>query len=108
MRTNALGLPFTRAARLIAQRPRIRRAAFVLVMAVSVSCGVLPFTRFSRAGADVLERAPKPTPVDSEFRGCGPAGAQPDYVLNMKKNRIDTATAYVPVPFQVVARLPWP
>lgn len=61
----------------------------------------------SREGADVLESAPKPPPVDSEFDGCGPAGSQPDYALNRRKNRIDEGT-YIPVPWTVVARLPWP
>ena len=87
---------------------RSSRVALVLVMAIATSCGFLPLTRFSRAGVDVLERAPKPPPVDSEFKGCGPGGSQPDYALNLRKNRIDTAATYVAVPFQMIARLPWP
>ena len=87
--------------------PRSSRVALVLILAIATSCGFLPLTRFSRKGADVLERAPKPPPVDSEFKGCGPGGSQPDYALNLRKNRIDTAATYVAVPFQVIARLPW-
>ena len=88
--------------------PRSSRLALVLILAITTSCGLLPLTRFSRKGADVLERAPKPPPIDSEFKGCGPGGSQPDYALNLRKNRIDTAATYVAVPFQVIARLPWP
>lgn len=61
----------------------------------------------SREGTDVLEAAPKPPPVDSEFDGCGPAGSQPDYALNRRKNRIDAGT-YIPVSWRLIARLPWP
>jgi hypothetical protein len=55
----------------------------------------------------VLEAAPKPSPVDSAFRGCGPAGSPPDRVLNRLKNRVDEGD-YIPVPWTVVAHLPWP
>lgn len=55
----------------------------------------------------MLELAAKPAPVDSAFEGCGPAGSQPDYALNRRKNRVDEGT-YVPVPWTVIARLPWP
>jgi len=92
----------------VTRTPRSSRVAVVLVFAITTSCGFLPLTRFSRKGADVLERSPKPPPVDSEFKGCGPGGSQPDYALNLRKNRINTAVSYVAVPFQVIARLPWP
>jgi hypothetical protein len=80
-------------------------ASAVIVVA---SCGFLPISTFSRSGTDVLERAPKPPPVDSSFVGCGPAGSQPDYVLNRKKNRIDSATTYLALPWKTIAQLPWP
>ncbi|HEX7020863.1 MAG TPA: hypothetical protein VF159_12670 [Gemmatimonadaceae bacterium] len=79
-------------------------AACVLAIA---GCGVFHVGQTSREGAAVLEQAPKPPPVDSEFDGCGPAGSQPDYALNRRKNRVDEG-AYVPVPWSVIARLPWP
>jgi hypothetical protein len=82
--------------------------AVAVFVAVTTGCGFLPLTKFSRRGADVLDQAPKPPPVDSVFKGCGPAGSQPDYALNLRKNRVDTAAGYLAVPFQVVARLPWP
>jgi hypothetical protein len=64
----------------------------------------------SREGTDVLESAPKPPPVDSEFEGCGPAGSQPDYPLNRLKNRVDEPPSgrYVPIPWTAIARLPYP
>lgn len=67
----------------------------------------MPITRLSAAGAEVIEQAPKPPPVDSAFDGCGEAGSQPDYVLNRLKNRVDEGQ-YVPIPWQTLARLPWP
>src|SRR5437868_12519813 len=42
--------------------------AHVLVLSLG-ACGFLPVSTMSRANTDVLERAPKPTPVDSEFDG---------------------------------------
>lgn len=55
----------------------------------------------------MLEAAPKPAPVDSEFDGCGDAGSQPDYELNRLKNRVDEGE-YLPVSWKLIARLPWP
>jgi hypothetical protein len=74
---------------------------------VVCGCGFLPISRMSRTGAVELEKAPKPLPVDSAFDGCGPDGSQPDYQLNRRKNRIDEG-AYLPVPWKLIARLPWP
>jgi hypothetical protein len=71
------------------------------------SCGFLPISRMSRSGAQGLEKAPKPLPVDSAFDGCGPDGSQPDYQLNRRKNRIDEGTYFL-VPWKTIARLPWP
>jgi hypothetical protein len=64
----------------------------------------------SAEGTEPLVAALKPAPLDSQFDGCGPAGAQPDYVLNRLKNRIDTPAndQYLPVAWTVIARLPWP
>jgi hypothetical protein len=70
-------------------------------------CGFLPITRLSSAGTEVLLQAPKPEPVDSAFDGCGPAGSQPDYALNRRKNRVDEGQ-YIPVAWQTLARLPFP
>jgi len=87
---------------------RLHRAVSIaLSCSVLSSCGFLPISRMSRKGVEVLEKAPKPAPVDSEFDGCGPDGSQPDYPLNARKNRIDEG-AYLPVPWTLVARLPWP
>lgn len=61
----------------------------------------------SLVGTDVLASAPRPTPVDSAFDGCGDAGSQPDYALNRRKNRIDEG-AYLPVAWGLIAKLPWP
>jgi hypothetical protein len=71
------------------------------------SCGFLPISRMSRDGTGQLESAFKPTPVDSAFGSCGPAGSQPDYVLNSRKNRVDEGV-WRDTPWPVIARLPWP
>lgn len=84
------------------------RWIYSVVLAFSTSsCGFLPISGTSLVGASVLETSPKPAPLDSTFEGCGDAGSQPDYTLNRLKNRVDEGT-YVPVPWTVVARLPWP
>ena len=84
------------------------RGIVALCLATTVaSCGFLPISRMSREGAAQLESAPKLTPVDSSFGSCGPAGSQPDYVLNTRKNRVDES-AWLDTPWSVVARLPWP
>ena len=77
-------------------------------LSLATACGFLPISHFSRAGAGVLERAPKPAPADSEFHGCGDAGSQPDYPLNRRKNRVDDAARYIAVPWSMIAALPWP
>jgi len=88
-------------------RQRVR-VPYVLTLGVALSaCGFLPLTRTSRHGAEPLEAAPKPASLDSSFDGCGADGAQPDYALNRRKNRVDDGT-YLAVPWSVVARLPWP
>lgn len=70
-------------------------------------CGFLPLARTSESGALKLAQVPKSQPVDSEFHRCGPAGDQPDYVLNTRKNRVDTG-AWIDTPWSVIAQLPWP
>ena len=85
----------------------MQRLAVGLVL-LTTACGFLPLTHSSRVGADVIEAAAKPTPVDSMFDSCGPDGAQPDYQLNRKKNRIDDSPSFTPVPWSVIAKLPWP
>ena len=82
----------------------------ILVCTVLTGCGLFHVGRMSKVGADMLASAPKPSPVDSEFEGCGPAGSQPDYALNRLKNRIDEPSdgRYLPVPWMVIARLPYP
>lgn len=84
----------------------LRAFAFLLTLSVA-ACGVFHVGRTSREGAEVLELAQKPAPVDSEFDGCGPDGSQPDYAINRRKNRIDEGN-YIPVPWTMIARLPWP
>jgi hypothetical protein len=84
-----------------------RTSIRVALCAVLCGCGLLPISRMSRSGAVLLEKAPKPLPLDSAFDGCGPDGSQPDYQLNRRKNRIDEG-AYLPVPWKLIARLPWP
>ena len=71
---------------------------------------MFPVARMSGEGTEALESAPKPPSVDSEFEGCGPAGSQPDYVLNRRKNRVDEPAdgGYLAVPWSVIARLPYP
>jgi hypothetical protein len=88
------------------RRVAIRSVILALVAGTS-ACGFLPLTRTSTNGTEVLERAPKPPPLDSEFDGCGPAGSRPDYVLNRRKNRVDEGRP-VEVPWTMIARLPWP
>ena len=85
----------------------VRSTVALLIVVVFAACGFLPITRLSSAGTEVLLQAPKPTPVDSEFHGCGPAGSQPDYPLNRRKNRIDSGQ-YIPISWQTLARLPFP
>jgi hypothetical protein len=88
-----------------------RRSASRIVMlaaAALLGCGFFPLSHFSRTGTELLERAPKPASIDSEFEGCGPAGSQPDYVLNRRKNRIDSTATYLAIPWRMLAELPWP
>jgi len=86
----------------------IRGALVVLATFTLGACGFLPITRLSSAGTDVLVQAPKPAPVDSDYHACGPSGSQPDYALNRRKNRVDTASQYIPISWQTLARLPFP
>lgn len=83
------------------------RPLVLLLASSALGCGFLPLTRTSTKGTEVLQLAPKPAPTDSEFDGCGPAGSQPDYALNRKKNRVDEGR-YIEVPWTMIARLPWP
>lgn len=83
------------------------RALITAGLGVTAGCAFLPISRMSTEGVSVIERAPKPDPVDSAFGDCGPAGSQPDYVLNRRKNRVDTSQ-YLPIDWKVVARLPFP
>ena len=86
---------------------RALQLAAPTILVSTIACGFLPISRTSRAGVAALESLPKPPPVDSTFHDCGPAGSQPDYVINRLKNRIDTAP-YLPVQWTLIARLPWP
>jgi hypothetical protein len=49
----------------------------------------------------------KPQPREITFRGCPPEGDGGDPQLNRLKNRIDDGN-YITVPFDTIARLPWP
>jgi hypothetical protein len=88
-------------------RSLLRSVALMVLAATAASCGFLPISRMSRTGAEQLESAAKPTPVDSAFGNCGPVGSQPDYVLNARKNRVDEG-AWLDTPWSMLARLPWP
>jgi hypothetical protein len=87
--------------------PLVRNAIALAIVVACSACGFLPITRLSSAGTDILVQAPKPAPIDSEFRGCGPSGSQPDYPLNRRKNRVDSGQ-YIPISWQTLARLPFP
>ncbi len=53
--------------------------------------------------------APKPAPVElPDFQGCPPNGDGGDRSLNLLKNRIDSATAYVPMSAEAILQLTWP
>ncbi len=54
-----------------------------------------------------LPQKPAPQEVAS-FNGCPPQGDGGDAVLNRLKNRVDDASAYYPVLFDAVEKLPWP
>ena len=84
-----------------------RRTLGAVVAFVGVSCGFLPLRGTSLVGTEILASAPKPTPIDSVFEGCGDAGSQPDYTLNRLKNRVDEGK-YLPVSWRLIAHLPWP
>lgn len=93
--------------RVVPRIARCRSSIGLISLTCLGACGLLPISRTSLAGTDVLQTVPKPAPLDSEFDGCGDAGSQPDYTLNRLKNRIDDGE-YVPVPWTMIARLPWP
>jgi hypothetical protein len=86
---------------------RARLVATLFATALLAACGYLPISRMSRNGTEAIESAPKPSPVDAAFGSCGPAGSQPDYVLNRRKNRVDEGM-WRDTPWRVIARLPWP
>jgi len=86
---------------------RVRIGACVALAASGAGCGFLPITRLSSAGTEIIEQAPKPAPVVAAFGDCGASGSQPDYALNRRKNRLDSAQ-YIPVAWRTLARLPWP
>lgn len=86
---------------------RAVRQVSLTALCLTASCWLLRVGPTSLTGTEALEAAPKPPPLDSEFRDCGPAGSQPDYALNRRKDRIDEGD-YLPVPWTMIARLPWP
>ena len=71
------------------------------------ACGFLPHHAETSTTTALLQSVPKPEPVDSAFGNCGPEGSQPDYTLNRRKNRIDSAPP-VPLPWSGIARLGYP
>lgn len=77
------------------------------IVALVAGCGYLPISRTSLVGIGPLEQAVKPAPVNEPLGECGPEGSQPDYALNRRKHRVDTA-AWLATPWPVIARLPWP
>lgn len=84
------------------------------MLALGVACVSGPRVR-SEADRTALEREfalvralPKPAPETSSFLGCRPWGSRPDRVLNLRKNRIDTAADYAPLSLQALGILPAP
>jgi hypothetical protein len=61
----------------------------------------------SSSNAGLLNIPTKPQPREITFRGCPPGGDGGDPELNRLKNRVDEGN-YTPVPFDSIARLPWP
>jgi len=58
-------------------------------------------------GGAFPELREKPKPSFRPYKGCPPEGDGGDRALNMLKNRVDEGN-YIPVPFEVVEKLPWP
>jgi hypothetical protein len=59
------------------------------------------------SNAGLLSMPVKPQPREITFHGCPPEGDGGDPELNRLKNRVDEGN-YTPVPFDSIARLPWP
>jgi hypothetical protein len=84
------------------------------MLALGAACVSGPRVR-SEADRATLEREfalvralPKPAPETSSFLGCRPWGSPPDRVLNLRKNRIDTAADYAPLSLDALGILPAP
>jgi hypothetical protein len=87
---------------------RTCRAAMLMLSLLLAGCFLFHVGPTSLEGTEILEAAPKPPPVDSAFDGCGPDGSEPDHALNRLKNRVDDAERYTPIPWSMIAGLPWP
>jgi hypothetical protein len=83
------------------------RAAGALLLLVA-GCGFLYRRQLPVSETRALDAAPKPKPFSPPFGGCPGEGSHPDKPLNRRKNRFDEAPAYLPLSFDVVAKLPWP
>src|SRR5438105_4161378 len=77
------------------------------IAAVVAACGFLPHHTDTSSTTARLAAAPKPVPVDSALADCGALGSQPDYALNARKNRVDTAPPVV-VPLNGIVKLGYP
>ena len=87
---------------------RTCRVAVAMLSLLLAGCFLFHVGPTSLEGTEILEGAPKPPPADSAFDGCAPDGSQPDHALNRLKNRVDDAEGYTPVPWSMIAGLPWP
>lgn len=75
-----------------------------------LGCGLIARPGQSRMGAEVLEQLPEQPPVAISLGDCSAEGSAPDRTLNLPKNRVDSVEtgAWQPVPWTVIAHLPWP
>jgi hypothetical protein len=84
------------------------RAAGAFLLLLVASCGFLYRRQLPVSETAALEATPKPEPFSPPFAGCEGEGSNPDKPLNRRKNRFDEVPSYLPLSFDVVARLPWP
>ena len=85
----------------------MRAAGAVLLLLVG-GCGFLYRRQLPVSETAALEATSKPKPFSPPFAGCPGEGSNPDKRLNRLKNRFDEAPAYLPLSFDLVAKLPWP
>jgi len=104
----------------------VYQLVLILLVLIILVIVVIHFARVSRHGAahgaqsqaaaGVLAAssgvfptlARKPEPIEITFKGCPPRGDGGDAALNRLKNRVDSASSYVSVPFDSLVQLSWP